>query len=33
MRLLIVYFGPFHVNSAIQAFHFGERADDSGLGR
>ena len=23
MRLLIVYFGPFDVNSAIQAFHFG----------
>jgi len=22
MRLVIVYFGPFHVNSAIQAFHF-----------
>ena len=23
MRLVIVYFGPFNVNSAIQAFHFG----------
>ena len=23
MRLVIVYFGPLNVNSAIQAFHFG----------
>ena len=27
MRLVIVYFGPFHVNSAIQAFHFAQRPD------
>ena len=27
MRLVIVYFGPFHVNSAIQAFHFARRPD------
>ena len=30
MRLVIVYFGPFHVNSAIQAFHFGNDLTDLG---
>ena len=30
MKLLIVYFGPFDVNSAIQAFHFGNELTDLG---
>jgi len=30
MRLLIVYFGPFDVNSAIQAFHFGNELTAEG---
>ncbi len=30
MRLVIVYFGPFHVNSAIQAFHFASDLTDAG---
>jgi glycosyltransferase involved in cell wall biosynthesis len=30
MRLLIVYFGPFDVNSAIQAFHFGNELTELG---
>jgi glycosyltransferase involved in cell wall biosynthesis len=30
MRLVIVYFGPFHVNSAIQAFHFARDLTDAG---
>lgn len=30
MRLLIVYFGPFDVNSAIQAYHFGNELTDAG---
>ena len=30
MRLVIVYFGPFHVNSAIQAFHFGTDLTEAG---
>ncbi|HEX6454956.1 MAG TPA: glycosyltransferase [Solirubrobacterales bacterium] len=30
MRLLIIYFGPFDVNSAIQAFHFGNELTESG---
>jgi glycosyltransferase involved in cell wall biosynthesis len=30
MRLLIVYFGPFDVNSAIQAYHFGNELTDLG---
>lgn len=30
MRLVIVYFGPFHVNSAIQAFHFATGLTDAG---
>lgn len=30
MRLLIVYFGPFDVNSAIQAFHFGNELTEMG---
>ena len=30
MRLVIVYFGPFHVNSAIQAFHFARDLTDVG---
>jgi glycosyltransferase involved in cell wall biosynthesis len=29
-RLLIVYFGPFDVNSAIQAFHFANELTDEG---
>jgi glycosyltransferase involved in cell wall biosynthesis len=30
MRLVIVYFGPFNVNSAIQAFHFAGDLTDAG---
>ncbi|MET0750702.1 MAG: glycosyltransferase [Solirubrobacterales bacterium] len=30
MRLVIVYFGPFHVNSAIQAFHFASDLTEAG---
>lgn len=30
MRMTIVYFGPFDVNSAIQAFHFGNELADLG---
>lgn len=30
MRVLIVYFGPFDVNSAIQAFHFGNELTAEG---
>lgn len=30
MRLLFVYFGPFDVNSAIQAYHFGNELTDMG---
>lgn len=30
MRLLIVYFGPFDVNSAIQAYHFGNELTEAG---
>jgi len=30
MRLVIVYFGPFDVNSAIQAFHFGNDLTELG---
>jgi glycosyltransferase involved in cell wall biosynthesis len=30
MRLVIVYFGPLHVNSAIQAFHFAGDLTDAG---
>jgi glycosyltransferase involved in cell wall biosynthesis len=30
MRLLIVYFGPFDVNSAIQSFHFGNELTEMG---
>ncbi len=30
MRILFVYFGPFTVNSAIQAFHFGNELTDLG---
>ena len=30
MRLVIVYFGPFNVNSAIQAFHFGNDLTQAG---
>jgi glycosyltransferase involved in cell wall biosynthesis len=30
MRLVFVYFGPFNVNSAIQAFHFGNELTDLG---
>ena len=30
MRLLIVYFGPFDVNSAIQAFHFANQLTELG---
>lgn len=30
MRLLYVYFGPFDVNSAIQAYHFGNELTDVG---
>ena len=30
MRLVIVYFGPLNVNSAIQAFHFGNDLTDAG---
>ena len=30
MRLVIVYFGPFNVNSAIQAFHFARDLTDVG---
>lgn len=30
MRVLFVYFGPFDVNSAIQAFHFGNELDELG---
>ena len=30
MRLVVVYFGPLNVNSAIQAFHFGNDLTDAG---
>ena len=30
MRLVIVYFGPFDVNSAIQAFHFATELTEAG---
>ncbi len=30
MRVLIIYFGPFDVNSAIQAFHFGNELTEMG---
>jgi glycosyltransferase involved in cell wall biosynthesis len=30
MRVIFVYFGPFNVNSAIQAFHFGSDLTDLG---
>ncbi len=30
MRLLVVYFGPFDVNSGIQAYHFGNELTDLG---
>jgi glycosyltransferase involved in cell wall biosynthesis len=30
MHLVIVYFGPFHVNSAIQAFHFANELTEHG---
>ena len=30
MRVVFVYFGPFDVNSAIQAFHFGNELTDMG---
>ena len=30
MRVVFVYFGPFNVNSAIQAFHFGNDLTDLG---
>lgn len=30
MRVLIVYFGPFYVNSAIQAYHFGNELTELG---
>ena len=33
MRLVIVYFGPLNINSAIQAFHFGNDLTDGRLAR
>lgn len=30
MRVLIIYFGPFNVNSAIQAYHFGNELTEIG---
>jgi hypothetical protein len=31
MRVLFLHFGPFHVNSVIQAFHFGEEMTAAGI--
>jgi glycosyltransferase involved in cell wall biosynthesis len=31
MRVLFLHFGAFHVNSVIQAFHFGEEMADEGI--
>jgi glycosyltransferase involved in cell wall biosynthesis len=31
MRVLFIHFGPFHVNSVIQAFHFGEEMAAAGI--